>query len=44
MKPADSTADADLVVSPASAEKLAQFARRRSDFTIDEKWSPSLKT
>ena len=42
MKPADSIASADLVVSPASAEKLPNLLES-SEFTIDEKWSPSLK-
>ncbi len=41
MKPADSAASADMVVSPATAEKLANLLES-SEFTLDEKWSPSL--
>jgi uncharacterized protein (TIGR03663 family) len=41
MTSADSAANADMVVSPATAEKLANTLES-SEFTLDEKWSPSL--
>jgi hypothetical protein len=40
MKPADSVANADILVSPASAEKQANLLES-SEFTLEEKWSPS---
>jgi uncharacterized protein (TIGR03663 family) len=42
MKPADSAASADLIVSPMTAEKPANLLES-SEFTLDEKWNPSLK-
>ncbi len=41
MKPADSAANADMLVSPATAEKQPNLLES-SEFTLDEKWSPSL--
>jgi hypothetical protein len=41
LKPADSVASADLVVSPATAGKQPNLPESY-DFTLDEKWSPSL--
>jgi hypothetical protein len=43
LKPADSAADADLVVSPTSAEKQPNLLQTY-DFTLNEKWTPSLAT
>ncbi len=40
LKPTDSAADADLVVSPTSAEKQANLLQTY-DFTLNEKWTPS---
>ena len=40
MKPADSAANADMLVSPATAEKQANLLES-SEFTLEEKWSPS---
>jgi hypothetical protein len=41
LKPADSAANADLIVAPAAAEKPSNLVES-SDFTLDETWSPSL--
>jgi uncharacterized protein (TIGR03663 family) len=41
MKPADSAANADVVVSSATAEKQPNLLES-SEFTLDEKWNPSL--
>src|SRR5579872_5600020 len=43
LKPADSAADADLVVAPTSAEKHPNLLQTY-DFTLDERWDPSLAT
>ena len=41
MKPADGAANADMLVSPAAAEKQPNLLES-SEFTRDEKWSPSV--
>jgi hypothetical protein len=41
LKPADSIANADVVVSPATAEKQPNLLES-SEFTLDEEWNPSL--
>src|SRR5208337_3813785 len=41
MRPADSAANADVVVSPATAEKQPDLLES-SEFTLDEKWNPTL--
>jgi hypothetical protein len=41
LKPADSAANADVVVSPATAEKQPNLLES-SEFTLDEEWNPSL--
>jgi hypothetical protein len=41
LKPADNIADADLIVSPASADKQPNLLES-SEFTLDEKWDPGL--
>ena len=41
LKPADSAANADLVISASSAEKESTLLQTY-DFTLDEKWRPSL--
>ncbi len=41
LKPADSAASADLIVSPAAAGKQPNLLES-SEFTLDEKWGPSI--
>jgi len=40
LNPADTLANADLVVSPASTDKPSEV-RESYDFTLDEKWTPN---
>jgi uncharacterized protein (TIGR03663 family) len=41
LKPADAVTNADLIVSPATADKQPNLLES-SEFTLDEKWDPSL--